>query len=130
MPAQVRQPTAGIPLNHCVLLVSCITYNMGLIIVSTSLGFLYRLNELIHVKFLAQCMPENVCSIIIIICSSSFVSLPLNSWLEEFVSSKGKTLFAKEMGKNTEETDTLTSEEIHGASQIMIAKGSSGSVQG
>ena len=87
MPAQVCQPAAGSQLSQRVLWASCITYNMGLIIVPTSLGFLCVLNELIHVKYLAQCMPESVCSIIIIICSYSFVSLPLQNGLEEFGSS-------------------------------------------
>lgn len=60
---------------------------MGLIIVSTSLGILCGLNELICVKYLAQRMPESVCSIFIVIYFYSFVSLPLKNGLEEFSSS-------------------------------------------
>lgn len=60
---------------------------MGLIIVTTSLAFLCGLNELIHAKYLAQCLPECVQSIVIIIYSYSFVSLPLKNELEAFRSS-------------------------------------------
>lgn len=79
-------------LSHSVLWVSyitclsLITCNMGLLRVSTSLGVLRGVNELIHVKCLAQCMTESKHYYYYFFFPSSssiLISFPLKSELEE-----------------------------------------------
>lgn len=69
-----------------------ITHDMGLIEVPASLGALWGLSELILVKHIAQCMPEGVHSIITIFYFYFFCFLALETELEEFSSSCGKSL--------------------------------------